>query len=163
MTDINTGPILWTIINFVILLAILGKLGWKPIVEALEKRETSINDALDQAEKAQEDAKKTLADNRAILAKAEAEAQDVLRDSREYAQKIRDEAMGKAEAEARGLIDRANQEIERSKKEALNSLRSEVAVLAVGASEKILKETLDEEKGTKLVEAYLNETAAVAN
>ncbi len=163
MTDINTGPILWTIINFVILLVILGKLGWKPIVEALEKRETSINDALDQAEKAQEDAKKTLADNRAILAKAEAEAQDVLRDSREYAQKIRDEAMGKAEAEARGLIDRANQEIERSKKEALNSLRSEVAVLAVGASEKILKETLDEARGTKLVEAYLNETAAVAN
>lgn len=163
MTDINTGPILWTIINFVILLAILGKLGWKPIVAAIENREKAINDALDRAERAHEEAGKILADNREILAKAENEAQDILRQSRDYAQKVRDEAMGKADEEARALVDRAKQDIERSKKEALNQLRSEVATIAVQASEKILKGSLDQDRGQKLVQAYLNDATEVMN
>ena len=96
-TDITTGPILWTIINFVILLALLGKLGWKPITEALAKREQAINDAVQQAERARADAEKMIADNRAAMAKAESEAQELLRESRDYAEKVRSEAMGKAD------------------------------------------------------------------
>ncbi len=163
MVDINVGPILWTIINFVILLFVLTKLGWKPITQALEKREQTINDAVEQAERAREEAKQLIADNRQAMAKAEAEAQDLLRESREYAQKVRDGAVGKAEEEARVMIDRAKSEIDRSKKEALNQLRAEVASLAVSASEKILKESLDEERGKRLVDAYLNEAAEVTN
>lgn len=163
MTDITTGPILWTIINFLILLFILGKLAWKPITTALRNRESAINDALDRAEKARQDADRILSDNRAILAQAEAEAQDILRQSRDYAQKVRDEALGKADVEARGLIERARQDIERSKKEALNQLRSEVATIAVQASEKILKESLDHDRGQRLVQAYLDETTEVMN
>ena len=163
MTDISTGPIIWTIINFLILLFVLTKLGWKPITQALAKRETAISDALEQAEKAKDEAKQLIADNRQAMAQAEAEAQELLRESREYAQSIRDGAMGKAEEEARGLIDRATAEIDRSKKEALNQLRAEVATLAVNASEKILKESIDQERGERLVEAYLNEAAEVTN
>ncbi len=161
--DINIGPIIWTIINFLILLFVLAKLGWKPITQALEKRESTINDAIEQAKKAREEAKQLIADNRRAMAQAEAEAQELLRESREYAQKVRDEAMGKADEEARELIDRARVEIDRSKKEALNQLRSEVAALAVSASEKILKESIDQERGQRLVEAYLNEATEVTN
>ncbi|MGE3800065.1 MAG: F0F1 ATP synthase subunit B [Candidatus Kapaibacterium sp.] len=163
MVDISTGPIIWTIINFVILLLVLTKLGWKSITQSLEKRETTINDAIEQAERAREEAKQLIADNRQAMAHAEAEAQELLRESREYAQKVRDEAMGKAEEEARTLIDRAKSEIDRSKKEAMNQLRAEVATLAVNASEKILKESLNQESGERLVEAYLNEAAEVTN
>lgn len=161
-TDITTGPILWTILNFLILLALLGKLGWKPITEALAKREKAINDAVEQAERARSEAQQMIADNRAAMARAEAEAQDLLRESREYAEKVRGEAVEKADVEARQLIERARAEIERSKKEALNQLRAEVANLAVNASEKILKEQIDEERGHRLVESYLAEAAEVS-
>lgn len=157
MTDITTGPIIWTIINFVLLLLLLGKLAWKPITQALAKREQTINDAIDQAERAKQEAEALIAENRKAMAEAEAEAQGLLRESREYADEVRAGAMEKAEADASQLIDRARAEIERSKKEALNQLRAEVASLAVGASEKILKEEIDSEKGKKLVESYLAE------
>ncbi len=161
MTDINTGPIIWTIINFVLLLLLLGKLAWKPITEALVKREKTINDAIDQAEKAKSEAEALIAENRKAMASAEAEAQELLRESREYAEQVRGDAIGKAEVEASQLIDRARSEIDRSKKEALNQLRAEVATLAVNASEKILKEEIDMAKGKQLVENYLAEASNV--
>lgn len=163
MTDISTGPIIWTIINFAILLLLLSKLAWKPITQALAKREQAINDAVDQAEKAREEARQLLNDNKQVLARAEAEAQELLRESRDYAQGVRDTAMERADADAQQLIERAKSEIDRSTKEAFNKLRGEIASLAVNATEKILKETIDKERGQRLVESYLNETADVTN
>ena len=160
-TDITTGPIIWTIINFIILLALLAKLGWKPITEALAKREQAINDAVQQAEKARADAEKMIT-NRAVMAKAEGEAQELLAKAANLPTKSAPKRAGKADQEARVLIERAKSEIERSKKEALNQLRAEVANLAVNASERILKEQIDRERGERLVASYLAEATEVS-
>jgi F-type H+-transporting ATPase subunit b len=163
LLDIQIGPILWTILNFTILLVLLRAVAWKPILKALETREQTINDALDRADRAKADAERILASNQAALAKAEEESQRVLRESREYAERVQGEAAQKAQEESRRLLDQARQEIERSKQQALTELRSEVASLAVGAAGRILNETLDEPRQRKLVDSYLAEVSNASN
>jgi F-type H+-transporting ATPase subunit b len=155
--DIQTGPILWTIVNFLILLLLLRAVAWKPILKALETRESTINDALNRAEAAKEDAERILTENRKVMQKAEEESQRVLRESREYAEHMQADASHKAQEESRRLLEQAHQEIERSKQQALNELRTEVATLAVGAAEKILNEHLDADKQRSLVDNYLTQ------
>lgn len=158
--DIQTGPILWTILNFVILLVLLRAVAWKPIMKALEARETSIHDALNRAEVAKSEAERILTENQKALMKAEEESQRVLRESREYAERIQAEASAKAQEESRRLLDLAQQEIERSKQQALNELRGEVATLAVGGAEKILRESLDNQRHQRILDEYLQQTEA---
>ncbi len=163
MLDINTGPILWTILNFVILLLVLRAVAWKPILNALHTREASINDALDRAELARTEAERILAENRTAMQKAEEEGQRVLRESREFAEKLQTEASARSQQETQRLLQDARQEIERSKQQALVELRTEVATLAVDAAEKILKESLDADRHKRLVNEYLNQAVAPQN
>ncbi len=163
MLDIQTGPILWTILNFLILLLLLGKVAWKPILKALETREATINDALNRAETARAEADRILAENQQTLRRADEESQRVLRESREYAERMQAEAMQKSQDESRRLLDQANKEIERNKQQALNELRTEVANLAVGAAEKILNESLDADRHKRLVDNYITQAAQVQN
>jgi F-type H+-transporting ATPase subunit b len=159
LVDIQTGPILWTILNFIILLLLLRATAWKPILKALQTRETSINDALDRAENAKADAERILAQNQNAMMKAEEESQKVLRDSRQYAERIQSEAVAKAQEESRRMLELAQQEIERSKQQALNELRGEVASLAVGGAERILKESLTDDRHQRILDEYLQQAA----
>jgi F-type H+-transporting ATPase subunit b len=156
--DIQTGPIVWTIINFILLLVLLRAVAWKPIINALRTRESSIEDALNRAEKAKAESERVLAENQKVMQRAEEESQKVLRESREYAERLQTEATQKAQEEGRRILDQAHQEIERSKQQALNELRGEVATLAVGGAEKILRDSLDGDRQKRLVDQYLKET-----
>lgn len=158
--DIHVGPIIWTVINFFILLILLRILAWKPILAALERRKTAINEALDRADVAKAEAERILAENRATMHKAEEEAQRVLRESREYAERIRSEAGERAQDETRKMIEQAHLEIDRNRVQALNELRGEVATLAVGAAERILHENLDHDRQTRLVDDFLKQTSS---
>jgi F-type H+-transporting ATPase subunit b len=163
MLDISTGPILWTILNFVILLLLLRAVAWKPILKALETRESTINDALSRAEVAKSEAERILAENQKALHRAEEESQKVLRETREFAERLQSEASTKAQEESRRMLDQARQEIERSKQQALVELRGEVATLAVGAAEKILNESLDADRQKRLVDTYLTQAVQTQN
>jgi F-type H+-transporting ATPase subunit b len=163
LLDIQTGPILWTILNFVILLLVLRSVAWKPILNALHTRERSINDALDRAELAKSEAERILTENRAAMQKAEEEGQRVLRESREFAEKLQNEASTRAQQETQRMLQDAMREIERSKQQALVELRTEVATLAVDGAEKILNESLDADRHKRLVNEYLNQAVAPQN
>ncbi|MBL7987536.1 MAG: F0F1 ATP synthase subunit B [Chlorobi bacterium] len=159
LADINVGPILWTIINFFLLLILLRIIAWKPILNALKTRQETITDALNRAEAAKQEADRVLAENQKALRQAEAESQKVLKETREYAQRIQADAMAKAQDDTKKLMEQAHQEIGLSKQQALNELRTEVASLAVGAAEKILNESLDADRHKRLVDDYLKQTA----
>ena len=156
--DIQLGTILWTIVNFIVLLVVLRAVAWKPILKALQARETSINDALNRADVARSEAERILSENQKALQKAEEEAQRMLRESREYAEKLHTEASQRAQEESRRLVEQAHAEIDRSKQQALNELRTEVATLAIEAAERILNESLDADRHRRLVERYLDQT-----
>ncbi|HLX13112.1 MAG TPA: F0F1 ATP synthase subunit B [Bacteroidota bacterium] len=156
MLDINPGLIVWTIFTFLVLLFILRKFAWKPIVGALNDREARIHDALKSAETAREEAQRLIAQNRDMMAKAEEESRKLFNESRALGEKLKDEIVDKANQQARKMVDSAKEEISRDKDAALNQLRNEVASMAVEAAGKILNESLDPARHRKLIDDVLN-------
>lgn len=150
MLELNPGLTIWTIVTFFALLVLLRAFAWKPILAALTARETAIQESLDKAEHARQEAERMIAEHMSRLAKAEEEARRILIEAREGAEKIKDDIAAKSREEAERIMQYAQTEIERSRKAAMISLQTEVASLAISAAERILKETLDAAKQTSL-------------
>lgn len=157
LVDVNPGLIFWTFVTFIILMIILSKVAWKPILSALNQRESAIRESLEKAEKAQEEARKVLEQNQANLAKAEEESKKIIDQSRAYADKLKDQLMQESREQAKKIIDDASAEIERRKDAAFDELKTQIAAIAVNAAEKILKEKLDPESNKKIVNQYISE------
>jgi len=155
MLNLNPGLIIWTIVTFVLLLIFLKKFAWKPLLEALQKREESVKNSIERAEHAKQEAERLLEENRKQLERAGQEGQRILNENRALAEKLKEEIVDKANQQSRHMVEQAKQEIERDKEAALIQLRGEVATLAVQAAGIILDETLDENKHRKIVDTYL--------
>jgi F-type H+-transporting ATPase subunit b len=159
LLDVNPGLMIWTVVTFIVLLLILKKVAWKPILTALDKRENDIKQALEQAEKAKDEAKKILEENQANLAKAEDESKKIIEQSRSYAESLKEQMIKESKEQAKKIVEDASSEIQRKKDAAFEELKSQVAEIAVNAAEKIIKESLDSQKSKQVVDKYLNEVA----
>jgi F-type H+-transporting ATPase subunit b len=157
LLDVNPGLIFWTVITFIILLLILRKLAWKPILTALDQRENSIKDALEKADQARLDASKALEENKASIAKAEEESRKIIEQSRSFAEKLKEQMLQESKAQQQKIIQDAAAEIERRKDSAFNELKNQVAEIAVRAAEKILNEKLDDETQKKMIDKYISD------
>ncbi len=157
LIDVNPGLIFWTVVTFLILLVILKKVAWKPILTALDQREAAIKEALEKADKANEEARKILEDNKANLLKAEEESKKVIAQSREYAEKLKNQILQEGKQQAKKMIDDAAEEIERKNKAAFDELKNKVVDIAILAAEKLIKENLNNETQRKIVNNYINE------
>lgn len=157
LLDVNPGLIIWTIVTFIVLLIILKKVAWKPILSALDQREKDIKDSLEKAEKAKEDAQRILDENQANLAKAEEESKKIIDQSRSYAENIKDQMLKESKEQAKKIIDDAAEEIDRRKDSAFEELKDQVAKIAVNAAEKIMKQNLDADKNKHIVDSYLKD------
>jgi F-type H+-transporting ATPase subunit b len=157
MFDMNPGLILWTIITFILLLVILRAVAWKPLLGALAAREESIRTSLQDAEHAQQEARRLLEENKLQLARAEEQSQRVIREGRELGERLKTEILDKANTSSRQMIDQAREEIRREKDAAIGQLRSEVADLAISAAGKLLDANLDTAASRKLVDAAIRE------
>ena len=152
MLDPNPGLIIWTIVTFVLLLIVLRKFAWKPLLTALHDRESSIRGTLEHAENAKAEAERILEENRKQLAKAGEEAQKILAEGRALGDRLKQEIVDQANQQSRRMVDQARLEIERDKESAIAQLRGEVAALAIQAAEKILNETLDAKRHRALID-----------
>jgi F-type H+-transporting ATPase subunit b len=157
------GLIFWTTITFVLVLIILKKIAWGPIISALEEREKGIQSSIDRAHGAKEESEAILRQNRELLAKADAEADRIIREGREYAEKIRAEITEKAHQESQKMIGAAKNEIEQEKRRALAELRNEVADLAVRGAEKIIRGALDADVQKKVVDSMIQDLSTNRN
>lgn len=157
LLDVNPGLMIWTVITFIILLLILKKVAWKPILTALDKRENDIRESLAQAEKAKEDAKQILEQNQANLAKAEEESRKIIEQSRTYAESLKEQLMRESKEQAKKIVDDASSEIQRNKDAAFEELKGQIAEIAVNAAEKIIRESLDAQKSKQVIDKYLND------
>lgn len=157
LLNISPGLIFWTVITFICLFWILKKYAWKPILGALEEREKSIKDSLEKSEIARTEAEKLLKENTANLAKAEEEAQKIIAQARETAEKLMNQKTAESEAKIRKMMEDAQNEIQRKTDESFDALKNKVAIIAVEAAEKILRENLDKEKQTKIVSKFIDE------
>ncbi|WP_457652742.1 F0F1 ATP synthase subunit B [Rhodocaloribacter sp.] len=153
----NVGLIFWITVTFLLLLLLLRRYAWGPIIKALDTRERKIEESMARAEQALAEARKIQADNERARREAEQEAQRILREAREAAEHLRTEEVEKTRAQIRRMQEQAQAEIEREKQSALDALRAEVADLAIKAAEKILHENLDATRQRKIVDAFIDD------
>lgn len=151
----NLGLFVWMGITFLLLMLVLRRFAWGPITSALVAREKGIQESMDQAKVALEEAKAIQADNTTARREAEASAQALLREAREDAERLRGEEVDKTREQIQAMQDSARQEIERERDSALEALRHQVADLAIQAAEKILHENLDADRQTRIVNDFL--------
>ena len=153
------GLVFWTVLIFIILLVLLRKFAWKPILNAVKERTESIKDALSSAEKAKEDMAKLQADNEVILKEARMERDTILKEARDLKDQTLTEAKNQAKEEADTIIASAKAAIESEKRAAINEIKNQVANLSVEIAEKILlKELSDKDNQKALIEDLLNKT-----
>ncbi|MEI7933444.1 MAG: F0F1 ATP synthase subunit B [Chlorobiaceae bacterium] len=157
------GLIFWTAITFVLVMLILKKIAWGPILTALQERETGIQSSIDRAHQAKDESEAILRKNRELLSKADAEADRILREGKDYAEKLRADITEKAQSEAKKMIASAKDEIEQEKRRALDVLRNEVADLAVRGAEKIIKTALDADMQKKIVNSMIQDFSTKRN
>ena len=157
--DINTGLSVWTLIVFAILVALLGKFAWGPILKMVEEREKGIQAKLDEAAANNAEAAKLLEQHREQLADARRQASELIAEGRTAAERVRKEMEEKARTEAQGIVERARAEIERERDAALEVLRKESVELALAAASRLMQENMDADKDRALVERYLGELA----
>ncbi len=138
----NPGTIFWMLIIFGVVLFILKKFAWKPILNALKEREESIANALNSAEEAKKEVAGLKADNEKIIAEARREKDAILKEAKELKEKIVSEAKEKAGQEAQKTIDQARQQIDAEKTAAINDIKKQVAELSVKIAEKVIKKQL---------------------
>ncbi len=155
LISVDPGLIFWKSLTFLLLLFLLYKFAWKPILQALQEREKSIDTSLRRAERALAEARQIQAENERIRREAEQEAQRILREAREEAERLRQEELQKTRAQIQQMQAQARAEIEREKQGALDELRAVVADLAIQAAEKILRESLDADRQRRLVDQFL--------
>ena len=149
------GLVFWMIVTFSIILFILKKFAWKPILNMIKERETSIDNALKSAEAAREEMKKLQSSNEKILADARNERDAMLKDARDTKDAIINEAKTKAKTEADRMIEQARAAITSEKMAAITELKSQVATLSIDIAEKILKEQLSSDEKQKIVTGNL--------
>ena len=150
------GLIFWTVITFLILLFILRKFAWKPILGAVSDRETSIKEALASAEDAKNEMANLQADNQKLLKEARAERELMLKEAREIKTKMIEDAKGEAKAEADKMVAQAQAAIQAERKSAIADLKGQVAALSVEIAEKVVKSELsDKSKQLELVDEML--------
>jgi F-type H+-transporting ATPase subunit b len=156
MLNLDPGMMIWAWVTFLVLLFLLYKVAWKPIFSTIEKREHTIQDSLDQASKANEEAQVLLKKHEEMIHSAQSEAQHIIKENRELAEKSRQEIIEQARNSAQKMVDKAKLEIEKEKESALLALRGEVADLAIEATKKILQESLDENRQRSIVNALID-------
>jgi F-type H+-transporting ATPase subunit b len=163
MLNLDPGMMVWAWITFGVLLFILYKVAWKPILSNIDKREKTIQESLNKAQKAQEEAELLLEKHEQLMKNAEREAQNLLKENRELSEKSREEIINEAHAGAQNILDKAKAEIEKEKESALLALKAEIADLTIAATKKIIGEALDETKHRKLVDDFIQKMPKSTN
>ncbi len=154
----SIGLVFWTTIVFVLLIILLAKFAWKPILATIKERENTIEQALNAAENAKKEMQKLQADNEKFMREARAERDILLKEARDAKDAMIAEAKGKANSEADKIIRQAKETINTEKLAAITELKNSVGSLAIEIAEKIIKEQLSsDDKQKSLVSNLLQE------
>jgi len=158
---VEPGLLIWTVITFVVLLAILWKAAWKPVVEALDARAEKVRGDIENADRSRQEAEKLLAQHKSMMDNAKNEAGKIISDSRVEAEKMKNEIIEKATVEAKDVSERAKKEIELAKDRALADIKAEVVTLSTEIAAKIINKNLNPDDQKALVEETLNKVRTV--
>lgn len=152
------GLLFWQTIVFLVLILILAKFAWRPILGAVKEREDSINNALSSAEEARKEMQNLKADNEQLRKEARAERDAILKEARELKEKVLASATEEAQTKADMIVAQAKESIEMEKKAAMAEIKSQVASLSIEIAEKVIrKELSSKEKQHQMINEMLGD------
>lgn len=160
LVQLDPGLYIWTIVVFLILLALLGKFAWRPLLEALEQRQESIRRSLDDAAKAKQELERLQTESQRILAEARSEAESIVARTRDDANRLRDEMRQKAQAESANIVKNAEKQIELETNRALQQIRHEAIELSVAIASKLLQRNVSKQDNERLIEETFKQLEA---
>jgi F-type H+-transporting ATPase subunit b len=155
--EISPGLFVWSLITFLILLGLLYKFAFNPLMRMQKARQDSIHQAITEAESLRDEAQQLLANYKQQLAEAREEATAIIERARKAGESTKAEVIEEARAQAEATLAKARQQIERDTNQALQRIREEVADLTVAATEKVARKSLTEEDQLRLIQEAINE------
>ena len=153
----DPGLFLWTILTFLVLLVLLAKFAWKPLLALLDRREEMIRQSLDDAEKAKQELQRLQQESKEILSKARVEAQSILAKSRSEAEKLKGEIRQEAKVQADSILRDAEKQIQVETEKAITLIKNEVVDLSLLVASKLIKKNLSKEDNQSLIEESLKQ------
>lgn len=157
LVQVDPGLFIWTIVVFLVLLTLLAKFAWTPLLQALEARQNTITKALDDAQKAKVELERLNQESEAIIRRARGEADAIITSSRADAERLKVELREKAKAEADGIVKNAERQIQLETARALQQIRHEAADLGVAIASKLIQRNITKEDNEKLIEEALKQ------
>jgi len=152
MVQVHGGTLFWSVITFVLLLLVLRKVAWEPIISALESREAEINEALKNAEKARDNTEKASQEYNDLINKARSESQQMLTESKISAEKIREDIKENAEKEAKNILENAKKQIATEREKAIQEIKSVVVDFSLQAASKVIEKNLDSKDNLRIID-----------
>ena len=155
LVQLDPGLFIWTIATFLVLLALLAKFAWGPLLRALEERQALIRKSLEDAQQARQELERLNQEQQKIIASARAEADSIVSQSRSDAERLRQELRESARAEAANIVKNAERQIELQTHQALRQIRQEAVDLSVAIASKLLARNLSKEDNDRLIQQTL--------
>jgi F-type H+-transporting ATPase subunit b len=156
MLNIEPGLLIWTIITFILLLFVLRKVAWNPLLSALEQRERSIRESLEESQRARQEAQALLQENQRQLAEANRESARIIEQGREEAERVKASITDQARLEGQRLVEEARRQIVRERHAAIQDLKSTAADLALQATGRLLSTSVTSEDHRRLVTEFID-------
>ena len=156
----DPGLYIWTIATFLVLLWLLAKFAWRPLLLALERRQDSIRKSLDDAQQAKVELERLNVESQKILAAARAQADTILSETRSDANRLRDELKQKAQLEAAGVMKNTERQIEMETARALQQIRNEAIDISIAIASKLLQRNVSKEDNERLIEETFKQIEA---
>ena len=153
----DPGLFIWTIVTFLVLLALLAKFAWRPLLQALESRQERIRKALEDADRARQELERLHHESAKIMQQARIEAESIVTQTRADAERLREELKHKAKDEADNILRNAQQQIQLQTRQAILEIRHEVADIAVLLASKVLERNLAKEDNARLIDDTLKQ------
>ncbi len=156
MFELEPGLMIWTVISFVLLLFLLKRFAYKPLLDVLEKREKDIRSSIEEAQKTRKEAGELFENYKKQLDAAQAEVKNIIDEGRAIAENVKKEILDKASEEANQVLKQTKEQIEREKERAIIELQGRVADLSVMIASKVIQKTLSKEEHLKLVGEHMS-------
>ena len=156
----DPGLFIWTIVTFLVLLALLAKFAWKPLLQALESREETIRKSLDGAQQARQELERLNQESAQMIAKARLEADAIVARSRTDAERLKEDMRQEARAESATIVKNAERQIQLETGRALEQIRHEAVDLSIAIASKVIGRNLSKDDNERLIEDALRQVEA---
>jgi F-type H+-transporting ATPase subunit b len=157
LVQLDPGLFIWTILTFLVLLTLLAKFAWRPLLQALESRQETIRKSLDDAERARRELEAVQRESEQIVRQARLDAESIISASRADAERLRGEMRQKAREDAEGILRNAERQIQLETNRALQQIRQEAVDLSVTIASKIIGRNLSKEDNERLIDEAIKQ------